>query len=55
MDKRTIELATEWFNEAGINVTVEGLKMYIDHQGYKLELSSSEILWRAECQIHLID
>jgi uncharacterized protein (DUF927 family) len=55
MDKRTIKLAKDWYRDAGIKVRVEGTKFYTNVNGFDLELSQEEILWRAECQIHLID
>lgn len=55
MDKRTIQLASEWYIDAGIQIKIEGLKIYAMVDGFLLELSESEILYRAECQIHLMD
>ena len=55
MDKRTIELALDWYKEAGIDAHAEGLKLYVNTMGYSIEVSKDEILWRAECQIHLVD
>lgn len=55
MDKRTIELALDWYKEAGVNAHAEGLKVYVEVMGYAVEVSKDEINWRAECQIHLVD
>ena len=45
-----LQLAQQWYHEAGIKSIIEGTDLYISIEHQHILVHPSEVAWRAECQ-----